>query len=79
MARTRTDITTLDQLKRTIRSPACKGVFAQVRFGCSEQWVKLAKVEALAFVDDLGGGTPRELEMYSGSFGEFDGRSLWMG
>lgn len=64
------DIDTIEQLQRAIK--LAKHIRIQVRFGVSERWVKITKAQALELLEDIGNATPRELEMYSGTFGALD-------
>lgn len=64
------DIDTIEQLHRAIKTAKC--IRIQVRFGFSERWLKITKVQALELIEDMGNSTPREAEMYSGTFGALD-------
>jgi hypothetical protein len=71
------EISTLKALRAAINAPSTKFVLAQVRFGCSEDWMKLRKEDALKLA--RGDGTPDDLEMYAGIFGRLDGDTLYLG
>lgn len=55
-------------------------VMVQIRFGCSENWVKISKVEALEFLELIGDNTTaREMEMGTGNFGEWNNHIVYLG
>jgi hypothetical protein len=56
-----------------------KTVFVQVRFGTSERWVKISKIEARELIESVAGLTTEQAEMYGGTFGTWSGRHLYLG
>lgn len=74
------NITTVLDLKRAIRD--AKLILIQVKFGCSEKWVKISKAEAKDMISELdANATPESFEMYSADFGSFEASSktLYLG
>jgi hypothetical protein len=78
---TQIHIMTLNNLKAAILK--ADKVYCQPRFGSVEDWIKISKKEALAFVDGLiasvsgledGGSeaTPDHFEMFAGMFGSIE-------
>lgn len=62
------EIMSVGELRTAIKN--AKLVLCQVRFGVSEQWVKLAKQEALELVKNADNNqTPGDFEMYGDTFG----------
>jgi hypothetical protein len=75
---TEIQITTVKALRSAIRN--CDAVYAQLRFGMSERWVKITKSEAIQLADDLGDETtPECMSMYSGVFGSLTSGDLYLG
>ena len=73
-----TSVVTIPEFKKAIR--AASEVLAQVRFGCSEKWVRISKADARSLVDGkTNDTTPEECEMYSGQFGSIVGTTLYVG
>lgn len=70
-----TDITTLKQARAAIRK--APGVYVQPRFGTSENWVRIAKRDALTLLSHCD-EDPDRAEMSTGCFGsiEADGAVL---
>jgi len=63
------NIDTVKDLTRAIKK--AKLILIPVRFGLSEDYVKISKVEAEFLVRGIPSyATPAEMEMYSGHFGE---------
>ena len=73
------NITTIPSLRLAIK--VAKQVYVQAKFGTSERWVKISKLEANELLAQLFDDTkdPEFYEMYSGVFGTFNGKSLFMG
>jgi hypothetical protein len=74
------DIKTIPELRAAIKLARC--VWVQPRFGTSERWVKITKVEALEMIHAYtDSDTPANCEMYGGVFGEYrtPSRALFMG
>jgi hypothetical protein len=72
------DISTIRELRAAIKG--AREIRAEIRFGCSERWVRISKTDAVALVRDLGKvATAADAEMYSGTFGSFDGDTLYLG
>ena len=73
------EVTTLEFLRTCINKPGVT-IFAQLRFGTSEQWVKISKAEARNLITGMS-GSPEHYEMYTGSFGEmnFTEKTLYLG
>lgn len=75
------ELTTVRSLKCAIR--IAKTIMVQVRFGCSERWTKLSKLEALGLVSGIGSDdtTPEHFEMFTGVFGTYDtsSKTLYLG
>lgn len=63
------DLSTTYELRRAIT--ICNVVVVQARFGCSEKWVRISKVEARELARGLP-GTPHDCEMATGRFGELN-------
>ena len=62
-------ISTVADLKKAVS--AAKHIFVQVRFGCSEKWVKISKQDARTLVSGLpDDATPQDAEMSGEAFGE---------
>lgn len=66
------EIKTMQALHEAIRSSSV--VYVQIRFGCSEKWVKISKQEIKKYISDFAMNTkPSDIEMYDGSnFGILD-------
>jgi hypothetical protein len=60
------NIKDINECRKAVKK--AKSVFIQPRFGASERWVKVSKVEALDLLQDIS-GSPEENEMYAGLFG----------
>jgi len=64
---------------------ACAEVRIQVRFGTSERWCRLSKVEARTLLASYKANVAVEyiavdkLEGFNGEFGNFDGHTLYLG
>ena len=55
-------------------------VLTQVRFGCSENSVRISKADACQLLTGLErSDTPEDHEMDSGTFGTVDGSTLYLG
>jgi hypothetical protein len=73
-----TDITHVADLRIAINTAS--EVLAQVRFGCSEKWVRISKADARQLITGWKrSDTPEDHEMYSGTFGEFNSGILYLG
>jgi hypothetical protein len=71
-----TDITTVAEFRAAVT--AAKDVLAQVRFGCSERWVRVSKADARALVSGYGrNDTPEQHEM--DAFATVEGTTLYLG
>jgi hypothetical protein len=70
------DLMTVVETRKAIR--AAKHILIQARFGTSEQWVQLRKVDALSLLRAMH-GSPRQNEMYSGTFGSIEGDTVYLG
>ena len=71
-----TDITTVPEFRKAVRE--AKDVLTQVRFGCSERWVRISKADALLLVAGFGrSDTPEQHEM--DAFASVDGSTLYLG
>ena len=71
-------ITTVAEYRCAVRD--AKRVFVQPRFGASETYVRVSKVDALYLVRGMKGTTTaQELELYAGSFGTLEGDDLFVG
>ena len=78
LAETEISIMTVPAFKRAIREAS--EVLAQVRFGTSEQWVRISKAGAMELIKGLpASATPEEAEIYSGQFGAVIGSTLYIG
>jgi hypothetical protein len=73
---TTTNLTTLTQVRRAI--DAASEVLVQVRFGVSEQWVRISKADARSLIKGRN-STPDDMEMPCGDFGSVDGTTLYLG
>lgn len=71
-------IDTVPKLRKAIKEANI--VLVQVRFGVSEKYVKLSKIEARALIDGLeDDATPEDCEIFGGSFGRLDRDGmLWL-
>ena len=60
-----------------------KVVMVMPRFGCAEAWVELSKKAAVSYAKAViaPSASPAHMEMYSGSFGDYDseGEVVWLG
>lgn len=64
-------IMTIPELRKFVKKADV--IFAMVRFGCSEEWLKITKKEALFLLDGFeDGDTPKDLEMFGDSFGSLE-------
>lgn len=64
-------INTKQKLKTSIDMSS--KVYIQVRFGVSEKWCRITKIEAHALAETLPeDSNPQDCEMYSGSFGTME-------
>jgi hypothetical protein len=74
----RTSLMTIAATKLAIDN--AKVVYIQARFGVSEYWLKITKREAYSLLDTFDPKiTPKHAEMPTSCFGEFDGRSVFLG
>ena len=72
------ELMTVKAIKAAIKK--AKEVVVTPSFGNSESWVKIAKAEAIAFVDTIPTeATPEEMGMYGGSFGTFENGTVFLG
>lgn len=71
-------IKTVHGLRHAIRT--CREVLIQPRFGTSEAWVKITKIEAQRLTEGMPAmHTPDDAEMSDGHFATFDGEFLYLG
>jgi hypothetical protein len=70
-------IETVAELRKAVK--AASECLIQVRFGCCEKWIKIAKSEVLGQLLVGLEGAPEHNEMYSGYFGELDNGILYLG
>lgn len=70
---------TKGEVLRAIRE--AKEVVVAPRFGLNDTWIRITKVEALAFIGALPDhATPEEWEMYGGAFGDLaENGTLFLG
>lgn len=66
------EIKTKTDLAKALKT--AKAIYIQVRFGCSEDWIRITKREATTFVEnnmgtDADNPTPEDCSMYAGYFG----------
>lgn len=72
------EIKTKDQLRDAIGS--CREVRVLPRFGTSETWIRIFKLDALELLKSIeDGSTPEDCGMYSGMFGELENGILYLG
>lgn len=73
-----TDLMTIPETRKAIRK--AREVLMQPRFGSSEAWVRISKVEALDLLSNYkDDATPEHCEMYGGRFGELDVSIVYLG
>jgi hypothetical protein len=72
------DLRTVAGTKHAIEM--AREVFVQARFGSSERWVKITKLEARELVAELASdATPEQAEMFAGVFGTMCDKSVFLG
>lgn len=75
------NILTVPELRKAIKESSA--VYADVRFGVCERFVKISKQEAMALVETIGDDstTPEDFEMGTGMFGTWEGKGteLYLG
>lgn len=71
-------ITTWSQLRDAIGS--CREVQVMPRFGVSETWIRVLKLDALRLLASIDkDATPEDCGMYSGAFGQLENGILYLG